>query len=67
MADPAHTGQTLDEDDDFVEFETDNWTQREANYSQSGLWDSTWETDSTVQDAVAEQIRTEISKKAGSA
>jgi 26 proteasome complex subunit DSS1 len=63
MADPAQTGQTLDEDDDFVEFEVDNWTEREANYNQQGLWDSTWDDVGDGNDAVAQQIRTELTKK----
>jgi DSS1/SEM1 family len=64
MADPAQTGQTLDEDDDFVEFEVDDWSQREANCDQPGLWDAAWEADAAVEDAVAQQIRTELTKKA---
>ncbi|KAF6265928.1 hypothetical protein COO60DRAFT_1633330 [Scenedesmus sp. NREL 46B-D3] len=57
------TGQTLDEDDDFAEFEVDNWTEREANYNQQGLWDSTWDDIGDGNDAVAQQIRTELAKK----
>lgn len=63
MADPAQANQTLDEDDDFVEFETDNWTEREANYNQPGLFESTWDDLGDGNDAVAQQIRTELTKK----
>lgn len=66
MTDPAQTGQVLDDDDDFAEFETDNWTEREANYNQPGLWDSGWEgsNNSSTQNAVAQQIRTAVAAEA---
>ncbi|WIA23534.1 hypothetical protein OEZ85_000269 [Tetradesmus obliquus] len=63
MADPAQTGQTLDEDVDFVEFEVDNWAEHEANHNQQGLWDSTWDDVGDGDDAVAQQIRTQLNKK----
>lgn len=67
MSDPAQVGQTLDEDDDFVEFEADNWDSRQANYNQAGLWDKSWDDFGDAEDAVAQQIRTEITKKQSTA
>lgn len=63
MSDPARLGQNLDEDDDFVEFETDNWDSRQANYNQQGLWDKSWDDFGDGNDAVAQQIRTELTTK----
>jgi len=34
--------------------------------NQAGLWDSSWESQSNVQDAVADQIRSELSRKLAS-
>lgn len=67
MSDPARIGQQLDEDDDFVEFETDNWDNRQANSNQAGLWDKTWDDAGDSNDAVAQQIRTELSNKKAAA
>lgn len=63
MADPAKTGQVVDEDDDFVEFEADDWDPKQANLSRKDLWDATWFDDDSTEDAVAQQIRTELDKK----
>jgi len=66
MSDPARAGQVLDEDDDFVEFEADDWRQDQANMNRKDLWDASWFDDQSTEDAVAEQIRTEMEKKAQS-
>lgn len=66
MSDPARVGQVLDEDDDFVEFEADDWRQDQANMNRKDLWDASWFDDQSTEDAVAEQIRTELEKKAQS-
>lgn len=63
MADPARTGQVVDEDDDFVEFEADDWDQKQANLNRTDLWDTAWFDDDSTEDAVAQQIRTELEKK----
>lgn len=63
MADPARTGQVLDEDDDFVEFEADNWDAKKVALDSKDLWDTTWFDDDSTEDAVAQQIRTELQKK----
>jgi hypothetical protein len=63
MADPARTGHVVDEDDDFVEFEADDWDQKQANLNRTDLWDTAWFDDDGTEDAVAQQIRTELEKK----
>jgi hypothetical protein len=65
MADPAQVGQMLDEDDDFVEFEADDWNQG-SNLNRKDLWDADWFDKDSTEDAVAQQIRTELEKKAAS-
>jgi hypothetical protein len=63
MADPAQVGAMLDEDDDFVEFEADDWNQS-SNLNRKYLWDADWFDKEGTADAVAQQIRTELEKKA---
>jgi hypothetical protein len=62
-SDPARVGAALDEDDDFVEFEADDWSRGEANFNTQGLWDKTWFDKEDKEDAVAQQIRTELQRK----
>lgn len=64
MSDPAQIGQVLDEDDDFVEFEADNWKLDPASQARKDVWDASWFDDDTAEDEVAQQIRTELEKKA---
>jgi hypothetical protein len=64
MADPARTGQVLDEDDDFVEFSADNWDTKQSSLNSKDLWDTTWFDDDSTEDAVAQQLRTELETKA---
>lgn len=54
----------MDEDDDFVEFEADDWNTKQANLNSKDLWDTTWFDDDSTEDAVAQQLRTELEKKA---
>jgi hypothetical protein len=63
-SDPAQVGQALDEDDDFVEFEVDNWERNAANFNTKDLWDADWFDKEDAQDAVAQHIRTELARKA---
>lgn len=64
MADPAQVGQVLDEDDDFVEFEADDWRLDPAAQARKDVWEASWFDDEGTEDAVAQQIRTELAKKA---
>jgi hypothetical protein len=57
--DPAKKGpgQELDEDDDIVELDADDWGPAQQDPRNQALWDKSWDTD-TAADYVGQQIRT---------
>ncbi|KIY98088.1 hypothetical protein MNEG_9874 [Monoraphidium neglectum] len=55
--DPAKKGQQLDEDDDIVELDADDWGPAQQDARNAALWDKSWDDDSAG-DYVGQQIRT---------
>ena len=55
--DPAKKGHDLDEDDDIVELDADDWGPAQQDPRNAQLWDKSWDTD-TADDYVGQQIRT---------
>jgi hypothetical protein len=55
--DPAKRGQELDEDDDIVELDADDWGPAQQDPRNTALWDKSWD-DDTADDYVGQQIRT---------
>jgi hypothetical protein len=55
--DPARKGQELDEDDDIVELDADDWGPAQQDPRNAALWDKSWD-DATADDYVGQQIRT---------
>lgn len=57
IMDPAKKGQQLDEDDDIVELDADDWSAAQQDPRNNALWDKSWD-DDTADDYVGQQIRT---------
>ena len=49
--------QLLDEDDDIVELDADDWGPAQQDPRNNALWDKSWDDDS-ADDYVGQQIRT---------
>lgn len=62
--DPAKKGQDLDEDDDIVELDADDWGPAQLDPRGAQLWDKSWDDDSAA-DYVGQQIRTVAAQQAG--
>ncbi|GBF93288.1 hypothetical protein Rsub_06020 [Raphidocelis subcapitata] len=55
--DPAKKLQDLDEDDDIVELDADDWGPAQQDPRNTALWDKSWD-DAAAADYVGQQIRT---------
>merc|ERR1712126_627451 len=51
----------LEEDDDFEEFPTEDWTEENLNVDVMQVWEDDWD-DDDVEDDFSQQLRTELVK-----
>eukprot|EP00205_Picochlorum_sp_RCC944_P006505 CAMPEP_0182617908 /NCGR_PEP_ID=MMETSP1330-20130603/43802_1 /TAXON_ID=464278 /ORGANISM="Picochlorum sp., Strain RCC944" /LENGTH=72 /DNA_ID=CAMNT_0024838065 /DNA_START=39 /DNA_END=257 /DNA_ORIENTATION=- len=54
---------TVEEDDDFEEFETQEWNEDEKHLADAERWEDDWD-DDDVNDDFAKQLREELEKVA---
>ena len=74
MAEPATTtggaekpaGVSLEEDDEFEEFEQQEWTAAEQDADDTTMWQDGWE-DDEEDDQFTKQLRAELAKTDGAA
>merc|ERR1711978_36305 len=51
----------LEEDDDFEEFPTEDWTVEDENADDMHVWEDDWD-DDDVEDDFSQQLRSELAK-----
>ncbi|XP_002156336.1 26S proteasome complex subunit SEM1 isoform X1 [Hydra vulgaris] len=51
----------LEEDDDFEEFPTEDWTEKNENAEDLHVWEDDWD-DDNIEDDFSQQLRAELEK-----
>ncbi|XP_034231177.1 26S proteasome complex subunit SEM1 [Thrips palmi] len=52
----------LEEDDEFEEFPTEDWTARDEDEEDISVWEDNWD-DDNVEDDFSQQLRAELEKQ----
>lgn len=52
----------LEEDDEFEEFRTEDWTDKPDNDQEINVWEDNWD-DDNVEDDFSQQLRVELTKE----
>jgi len=62
MSEPAKKDLgLLEEDDEFEEFPTEDWTAKEEDEQDINVWEDNWD-DDNVEDEFSNQLRAELEK-----
>lgn len=59
--DPLKKGTAVDEDDEFEDFNAETWGNEPLKMDNLGLWDNSWD-DDTSNDHVQQQLRRKLTE-----